>query len=36
MFNGENMGNATFVDAFQRAKFWCDGLAGPMVSAMPA
>jgi hypothetical protein len=36
LINGVNVGNATFIDAFQRAEFWSDSLGGPLVSANPA
>jgi hypothetical protein len=34
--NGVNMGNVTFIDAFQRAQFWQDAIGGPVVSVKPA
>jgi hypothetical protein len=34
--NGVNMGNTTFIDAFQRAQFWQDSIGGPGVSTKPA
>lgn len=35
-FNGENMGNVTFIDGFQRAQFWRTATGGPLVSVKPA
>jgi hypothetical protein len=34
--NGENIGNVTFPDAFQRAQFWRTSIGGPLVSTKPA
>ncbi|MDE2371928.1 MAG: hypothetical protein KGN16_23370 [Burkholderiales bacterium] len=34
--NGENIGNVTFPDAFQRAQFWRTSIGGPLVSVKPA
>ncbi|MBU6260684.1 MAG: hypothetical protein KGL18_09385 [Burkholderiales bacterium] len=34
--NGENIGNVTFTDAFQRAQFWRTSIGGPLVSVKPA
>ncbi|MET3107934.1 hypothetical protein AAKU67_003894 [Oxalobacteraceae bacterium GrIS 2.11] len=35
MINGVNMGNTSFIDAFQRAQFWQNATGGALVSAKP-